>query len=677
MTNQDTSSESPVEAAAPSVDGGGVLADEGLKLSGRSRTFLLVAVALVIAAQVIIRNAWLSDDAFITCRTIDNFLHGWGLRWNVGERVQSYTHPLWMFVNLCAVWVTSEYFYTLLATCLVCSLGGVTILFRDAARSVSALVFALMAVVMSKAFVDYSTSGLENPLSHLLLVVLLHFHLKKSVSTRQFAVACLVGCLIVLNRMDLAVIVGPIILAMFWPGRSWRWVGIALLAGLPFLAWEIFSIVYYGFPFPNTAYAKIGSGFPKSWVAFQSLFYFVNSIEVDPVTLCVTIAALVAAATVRTRQNIAMAIGILLYLLYVVRIGGGFMSGRFFAAPFLVAVVMITYLIRDHWKSWIPAAAVLGLGLCAPVPPPMLNSENADWKHEFENGIADEQGVYLPTQGLVTAQRSREMPATLRRELGLVKRDEGPAILYHPSVGILGLYAGPEVHIVDRYALCDPLLARLPAEYEADWRPGHMIREMPWGYYDSIRTGKNVIQDKNLAEFYNHLLVVLNAPLFDGERLREIWRFNTGKYDHLIEAYVDAPEEVRVFKAADLTLEKTGEFKDWEEKDRRFDRPGARIEFDETIHTPALELTLDNASSYDLAFRRDGKSLDEVHISRREGKGYIKRRVAVPPPVCEDGYDSLFLRPSSGTLVGHVCRVQRIEEGLGPAFDKPWGADAE
>lgn len=57
--------------------------------------FLLILVSLVI-----IRNSWISDDAYITFRTLDNFLNGYGLRWNISERVQTFTNPLWLFVNI-------------------------------------------------------------------------------------------------------------------------------------------------------------------------------------------------------------------------------------------------------------------------------------------------------------------------------------------------------------------------------------------------------------------------------------------------------------------------------------------------------------------------------------------------------------------------------------------------
>jgi arabinofuranosyltransferase len=65
------------------------------KLAGAT---VLRVVALLVCALVLFRHAWVSDDAFITLRTVRNLLQGDGLRWNLNERVQGYTHPLWMFL---------------------------------------------------------------------------------------------------------------------------------------------------------------------------------------------------------------------------------------------------------------------------------------------------------------------------------------------------------------------------------------------------------------------------------------------------------------------------------------------------------------------------------------------------------------------------------------------------
>ena len=43
---------------------------------------LLLYGCLLLYGVVLLRTAWLCDDAYITFRTVDNFINGFGLRWN-------------------------------------------------------------------------------------------------------------------------------------------------------------------------------------------------------------------------------------------------------------------------------------------------------------------------------------------------------------------------------------------------------------------------------------------------------------------------------------------------------------------------------------------------------------------------------------------------------------------
>ena len=84
-------------------------------MTNRARTIaraFLIAAALALVAWAILRTAWVADDAYITLRTIDNWVRGHGLRWNVDERVQAYTHPLWMLVLAAAYAITREPMWT-------------------------------------------------------------------------------------------------------------------------------------------------------------------------------------------------------------------------------------------------------------------------------------------------------------------------------------------------------------------------------------------------------------------------------------------------------------------------------------------------------------------------------------------------------------------------------------
>jgi arabinofuranosyltransferase len=131
-----------------------------------SRALLVPLTAVLV--MLILRVGWVTDDAYITLRTVDNWVHGHGLGWNGDERVQAYTHPLWMLL-LSAVYVlTGQAFYGTIALGVLCTLGAVLLLARIGRDASHALV-ALALLSVSRAFVEFSTSGLENPLSHLLI----------------------------------------------------------------------------------------------------------------------------------------------------------------------------------------------------------------------------------------------------------------------------------------------------------------------------------------------------------------------------------------------------------------------------------------------------------------------------------------------------------------------------
>src|SRR5437868_3417959 len=119
---------------------------------------------LILVGFFVVRTAWLSDDAYITLRTVDNFLHGYGLRWNVGERVQVYTHPLWLLLLLPACRLTGDLFYTMSLLAVSASLGAVAVVGLGLGRSRQRILWIALLLVLSKTFLSYATSGLESSL---------------------------------------------------------------------------------------------------------------------------------------------------------------------------------------------------------------------------------------------------------------------------------------------------------------------------------------------------------------------------------------------------------------------------------------------------------------------------------------------------------------------------------
>lgn len=139
-------------------------------------SFTLLALYLIL----VIRNAWTSDDSFITFRLVENFLAGCGPVYNPTMRVQGFTHPLWMFLIAASYFIAyhshltfgdGPVFPTLFLSILCSSLGVFLAMRKIVKNELLPLLLLFAPLVLSRAFIDYSTSGLENPLTDLLLVL--------------------------------------------------------------------------------------------------------------------------------------------------------------------------------------------------------------------------------------------------------------------------------------------------------------------------------------------------------------------------------------------------------------------------------------------------------------------------------------------------------------------------
>src|SRR5262245_50021958 len=108
-----------------------------------------LALALAAYAFVLLRTAWLCDDAYITFRTVDNFVNGYGLRWNVAERVQAFTHPLWMLVLSPLYALTREMYFTPLVLSLAVSLAAALLLGLRVASTRGAAFLAVCILIGS------------------------------------------------------------------------------------------------------------------------------------------------------------------------------------------------------------------------------------------------------------------------------------------------------------------------------------------------------------------------------------------------------------------------------------------------------------------------------------------------------------------------------------------------
>lgn len=483
-----------------------------MRAAGPNDTVLhrvVAGVGLVLLTVLLVRTAWVSDDAFITLRTVHNALEGYGLRFNVAERVQTFTHPLWMACLFVAHGLTGGPFYGTVAVSLLTTLAGVTWLARTATNA-GTLALALALLVGSKAFVDFSTSGLENPMTHLLFLAMVTSVARGTTSPADVARSTGLLSLALLNRPDAMLLVGPLwLFAMARALRSPRHLGAVVVGFLPLALWETFSLVYYGALLPNTAFAKLGTGIPRLERFSQGAHYLVQPWSYDKLTAFALLAAVPLTLWSRGVVRLGLA-GAVLHAVYVVSVGGDFMAGRFWTPVVFAVALGISRLTLPSRPLLVLGALVFGASCLQPYAP--IWSGSAYERHPVAHGIMDERGYYFHGAGLFSKRPPMEHAYA---NAGRRARADGRTHVIRATIGYFGYFAGPQMHVLDPLALADPLLARLPARLSPHWRVGHYRRAPVAGYAPWVPTPPD---EPALRAVYDEVLLLTRGPLFSPAR---------------------------------------------------------------------------------------------------------------------------------------------------------------
>ena len=512
-------------------------ADPDEQMRSRVSVFWVLLLCML-AAWAYVRTAAVTEDAFITFRVIDNALHGYGLVWNAGERVQPYTHPLWVLLLLAASAISGNIFHTALVLSLALTIACVALIARNAAGRWTAL-WAVLALLFSEAFVEYSSASLENALAHALVAALAVAWVRYTADSvpgfgRRIWVVALCAGLLVITRHDFALLVGPAMLGLLarTRGRD-RWLAL-LAAALPLVLWSTFSLLYYGSLWPNSAYAKLNNGLSLAESFSASAPYFRDVIKYDAVTALVIVVAAIRGLLQGSWRMGSLALGLVLYVLYLGCAGGDYMGGRLFSTPFVMAVAILALSVRLRWwwnaPLWIVVTLALGVHRgwivknVHPHSEARMMSQHA-WMYPFTGWLAD--------------TRRADFGNMPWGKQGLEARTEKHEVVAKCAVGLYGFNAGPGVHIVDPLAIGDGFLARLPSKKPS--YPGHFERAFPDGYLETMTSGKNQLRDAALRLLYEKIRLIETGSLFDPARLQAIWALNTGEDKRLVAQAVYDP----------------------------------------------------------------------------------------------------------------------------------------
>ena len=483
---------------------------EGIVMTFNKKSNLFLAFSLIIAIFVFLKNAWVSDDSYILFRSIEQLFEGNGPIWNPHERVQVFTSPLWFWLlSFVRIFSSDVYLNAIMMSLFVWILT--VFILNKLFINKTILLVSIFLFTASTAFFDYTSSGLENVLAYYFIALYLLnyirlFSLGAESMKKRIKIVFLLFGVIICVRHDLAVLLLPSTIYVMrtrlqsFPPK--KWIIIVLAALSPFVLWSLFSLLYYGFPFPNTAYAKLNTGIDKIEIFKQGAKYFFSSLRFDTITLVVIGISLILSFTNSTGSHLKyLGYGIIFNLLYIAYVGGDFMQGRFLSYAYMVSVILLLLLLDKNPRFKVKPAVWLAIVLYLLLYPhtpfnSLLNYRNP----QIVMGIADERGFYFRNTSLfryfVTHRKSEVFPSHPWSFEGLQFKKHSDIIRVFQAIGFYGYWSGTNKIIVDPYALSNPLLARMPVRKQ--WRVGHYPRDIPGGYIESIINNNEVIADKQI-----------------------------------------------------------------------------------------------------------------------------------------------------------------------------------
>ncbi len=361
---------------------------------------------------------WVQEDAFINFRVIGNLLAGHGPVFNIGERVEVYSDPLWMFLlaagHALVPFISLEWLSVLLGmggTVAGVVLGGRAIQHLGSRENEGVVVpMGLVVFAVVSGVWEFATSGLEMGMvfgwigTSLWLLVRTE-HRRRSPATCAFVVG--LGTLI---RPELALVslvfagaLAVVVASPGWRGSSSiarRWV-LPLFAAIAVpAAYELWRMAYFAMFISNSELTKSGGGSDVP----QGLAYLWNFLA----TYALWVPLLLALPIVYPRMMrwwrsgdrtgavvlVAPVVAGVLDTIYVVHVGGDYMEARLLLPAFFCFCLPVFVDVRQ--LRTLVAFPVAGLAIWSLVCVSWLRPDSVV---PFVNNMHDERATLIADTG--------------------------------------------------------------------------------------------------------------------------------------------------------------------------------------------------------------------------------------------------------------------------------------
>lgn len=219
-----------------------------------ARVILGTAAVLFVALSHYSRTQ-IGDDSFIFFRYVDNLLAGHGPVWNVGERVEGFSSPLWLLILSLGRSLGADYFVFSRWAGWAAAAAGIYAVWllarRLAATQVTSAVACLLATLVGTLHY-WSPTGLETSL----YVAVFGLTCAAIVRGRLVEWAVWTALLGLVRPEGLVMAPWSVICFALVHGRRVVDARALAIALTPVVAYVAFRLAYYGTLLPNTYYAK-------------------------------------------------------------------------------------------------------------------------------------------------------------------------------------------------------------------------------------------------------------------------------------------------------------------------------------------------------------------------------------------------------------------------------------
>jgi len=433
---------------------------------------IIIAALSAMALYMYRHTGDMADDAMISARYARNLAEGHGLRYNLapadGPPVEGYSNFLWVLI------ISGGFYLQILPRLVTAYAGGffalacclaLFFLVRRITGSLWKATASLLILASSLPFMLWAVQGLETVMfaAFATAAALFYRHDRPGPLTYVFAL------LVCLTRPD-GLIVAASVLAghLFSPERDHR--RLARSAGifflLPFLCYTGFRLFYFGQLLPNVFYAKTGLGTGGLLAGLSYIRGF--GAEHWPVALFFATGVV---GLLRSKEFLLKSLPALmvcvLYVLFIVAVGGDFMPDYRFVMHVLPLVVTVAVIggsaleeeIAKHGRVIVAALVLIALawniGLI----------EHYNREDSFRKGWHEKQAVWY---GLASSWLLRHTTTSDTIACG--------------DIGYIGYVTGVD-RILDTNGLVDPYLASLPGaaglssdpHYVLDLKPDYIV----------------------------------------------------------------------------------------------------------------------------------------------------------------------------------------------------------